>query len=107
MQEVIFRDLGKMEYAQAWDYQEALLQDNVRIKTEARKLAETLVSTPDGRETAFPATGTTNYLLFVEHPPVYTLGKSGHVENMLIGEEQVQAKGVQFFRSNRGGDITF
>ena len=51
--------------------------------------------------------GTTNYLLFVEHPPVYTLGKSGHEEHILIDEEGMAARGVQFFRTNRGGDITF
>lgn len=93
MQEVVFKDLGKMDYAQAWDYQERLLQENVRIKTEARRLEES----PDTR----------HYLLFVEHPPVYTLGKSGHMENILISEEGMQDKGIQFFQINRGGDITF
>jgi lipoyl(octanoyl) transferase len=93
MQEVIFSNLGKMDYEQAWDYQESLLQDNVRIKTEARRLAES----PDTR----------HYLLFVEHPPVYTLGKSGHMENILIGEQGMKDKGIRFFQTNRGGDITF
>ncbi len=50
---------------------------------------------------------TTNYLLFVEHPHVYTLGKSGHMENVLMGEQEMKEKGIQFFRSNRGGDITY
>jgi len=90
MQIVNFKDLGRMEYQRAWDYQEALLKENVRIKTEA------------GEDT-----DTTHYLLFVEHPPVYTLGKSGHIENVLIGEETMREKGIQFFRSNRGGDITY
>jgi lipoyl(octanoyl) transferase len=87
MQKVLFRDLGRMEYRQAWDYQEELLRENVRIKT-------------DGEDTK-------NHLLFVEHPPVYTLGKSGHIENVLIGEQQMKEGGMQFFHTNRGGDITF
>jgi lipoyl(octanoyl) transferase len=102
MQKVVFKDLGKMDYQVAWDYQEALLQENVQIKAEARERAAAragMVSS-DGPFT-------THYLLFVEHPPVYTLGKSGHMQNVLIGDEEMQARGVQFFRSNRGGDITF
>jgi len=105
MQEVLFRDLGQAEYKQVWDYQESLLQDNVRIKTEARRMAESLAGGDDGEEKELPAT--TNYLLFVEHPPVYTLGKSGHMENLLINEDGMREKGIQFFRINRGGDITF
>jgi lipoyl(octanoyl) transferase len=88
MQKVVFRDLGRMEYQEAWDYQEKLLQENLGIK---------VVAPGD----------TTHHLLFVEHPPVYTLGKSGRVENVLIGDERMREKGVQFFRTNRGGDITF
>ena len=113
MQEVVFRDLGKMGYQEAWDYQEALLQDNVRIKAEARRLAENpAAGGPDeirgpGRMAAGHNTQTTNYLLFVEHPPVYTLGKSGHMENVLIGEDEMRSGGVEFFRTNRGGDITY
>jgi len=89
MEKVIFRDLGKMEYQQAWDYQEALLQQNLQIKSALRQYT------------------TRHYLLFVEHPPVYTLGKSGHPENVLIREDTMREKGIQFFRTNRGGDITF
>ena len=94
MQEVLLKDLGRAGYKQVWDYQESLLQANVRIKTEAR-LAEN------------PHPLTSNYLLFVEHPPVYTLGKSGHMEHVLIDEDSMQQKGIQFFHTNRGGDITF
>jgi len=93
MQEVLFKDLGRAEYKQVWDYQESLLQDNVRIKTDARQ-----------RDIQ---ADTTNYLLFVEHPPVYTLGKSGHMEHVLIDEDSMLQKGIQFFKINRGGDITF
>lgn len=113
MQEVIFRDLENMEYAQAWDYQEALLQENVRIKSAMRQLAENRALVEDvqpaGLDPGIPesALSTRHYLLFVEHPPVYTLGKSGHKENILIGEEVMQERGIQFFQTNRGGDITF
>lgn len=107
MQKVVFKDLGQMEYQRAWDYQEALLQEKVRIKTEARQRAEAGAAAGGVAVDSDGVTGTTHHLLMVEHPPVYTLGKSGHLENVLIGEERMQAKGVQFFRTNRGGDITF
>jgi lipoyl(octanoyl) transferase len=100
-QQVIFRDLGNMDYKTAWDYQEKLLQENVRIK-----------SAVFSRQSADEATvgcelPTAHYLLFVEHPPVYTLGKSGNIENVLMSEDQLEENGIQFFRTNRGGDITF
>jgi lipoyl(octanoyl) transferase len=108
MQKVLFRDLGEMEYRQAWDYQEELLHENVRIKTELRHHAGSLspAFTGDTVPDDLPV-DTRHYLLFVEHPPVYTLGKSGHKENILISEEQMKEKGMQFFHTNRGGDITF
>jgi lipoyl(octanoyl) transferase len=102
MQKVVFEDLGQMDYQLAWDYQERLLQEKVRLKTEARQRAEMGVAAAGG-----DVIGTTHHLLLVEHPPVYTLGKSGHMENVLIGDQRMQEKGVQFFRTNRGGDITF
>jgi len=100
-QQVIFRDLGNMDYKEAWDYQESLLQENVRIKSAvfSRQLAD--------EATVEDELPTTHYLLFVEHPPVYTLGKSGNIENVLMSEEQLEENGIQFFRTNRGGDITF
>jgi lipoyl(octanoyl) transferase len=76
-----------MNYQSAWDYQEKLLQTNVKAKSAVLP--------------------TTHYLLFVEHPPVYTLGKSGHEENILISQEEMQQRGMSFYRTNRGGDITF
>jgi lipoyl(octanoyl) transferase len=111
MQKVVFEDLGQMNYQSAWDYQETLLQRNVTIKAEARALAEDrqlaeAQPRPVAWQVAEPA-DTTHYLLVVEHPPVYTLGKSGRIENVLIGDERMREKGVQFFRTNRGGDITF
>jgi lipoyl(octanoyl) transferase len=96
-QKVIFSDLGPMGYKQAWDIQEGLLQENVQIKSEARSQKNAANSQPS----------TSNHLLFVEHPPVYTLGKSGHIENVLISEKEMDAKHIQFYETNRGGDITF
>ncbi len=118
-QQVIFRDLGRMEYKAAWDYQERLLQENAEKKTEARSLKsevfnkESLVGSPEPVITDAQLTThdsrltTTHYLLFVEHPPVYTLGKSGNIENVLLDERELEESGIQFFRTNRGGDITF
>ncbi|MGZ3849220.1 MAG: lipoyl(octanoyl) transferase LipB [Flavisolibacter sp.] len=94
---VEFRDLGAMEYKKAWDYQEALLQQNLRIKRELQELS------PGSDERL----QTTHYLLFVEHPPVFTLGKSGKMEHILLDEGQRAEKGIDFFQTNRGGDITF
>jgi len=99
-QQVIFRDLGNMDYKTAWDYQERLLQENVRIKSAVFNL-QSADATVDCE---LP---TVHYLLFVEHPPVYTLGKSGNIENVLMSEDQLEEDGIQFFRTNRGGDITF
>lgn len=106
-QQIIFKDLGQLDYQAAWDYQESLLQENVRKKTEARSMV------PDAgapqSDFSLPASdlNTLHHLLFVEHPPVYTLGKSGNIENVLISEEMRSMKGIEFFRTNRGGDITF
>jgi lipoyl(octanoyl) transferase len=99
-QEVLFKDLGQMRYKQAWDYQEQLLQENVQKKTDARNAVAT-------GQIATAAAATRHHLLFVEHPPVYTLGKSGSMDNVLLSEENLAARGIDFFRSNRGGDITF
>ncbi len=92
-QVIHFRDLGVMEYKEAWDLQENLLQANLSAK---KKLQENE-----------PGIETLHYLLFVEHPPVYTLGKSGNIDHVLIDEYQRAEKGIQFFHTNRGGDITF
>ncbi|HEU4901693.1 MAG TPA: lipoate-protein ligase B, partial [Flavisolibacter sp.] len=71
-QKVWFRDLGKMDYKTAWDYQEMLLQENLKVKADAGNLPSPLNNGTAGRQLP-----TTHHLLFVEHPPVYTLGKSG------------------------------
>lgn len=102
MQQVLFQDLEKMDYKTAWDYQEMLLRQNVNVKAAAKSQLQ-LTETQDNNLQP----ETVNHLLLVEHPPVYTLGKSGHPENVLITEEQMEQIGVEFYRSNRGGDITF
>lgn len=87
-----------MEYQAAWDYQEKLLQENVQKKS--------LVYSQEV-ETFDAGLQTSNYLLFVEHPPVYTLGKSGNKENVLLDDNGLKEREIQFFNTNRGGDITF
>lgn len=96
-QEILFRELGLMEYQAAWDYQETLLRENLRIKSDLR------AKDPEGTALA----PTRHYLLFVEHPSVYTLGKSGNKENVLLDDEELKERNIQFFHTNRGGDITF
>ena len=96
-QKVIFKDLGIIEYKAAWDYQETLLNENVQIKSAIRNAA----SSHDSNLT------TTNYFLLCEHPPVYTLGKSGKKENVLMNDDELAANDIAFFNTNRGGDITF
>jgi lipoyl(octanoyl) transferase len=93
MNQVIFKDLGSMDYKEAWDYQNELFQGIIDIKL-ANRNRDVKQSTP-------------NYFLFTEHPPVYTLGKSGDLSNLLLNEAQLKQKGISFFKSNRGGDITF
>lgn len=92
---VDFRDLGLLDYPLAWDYQEELFAKTVALKIENRKNADT------------EQKPTPNYLLFVEHPHVYTLGKSGKAENLLLDEKGLVEHKAQFFRINRGGDITY
>ncbi|TMI74415.1 MAG: lipoyl(octanoyl) transferase LipB [Bacteroidetes bacterium] len=115
-QTVIFQDLGIIDYKTAWDYQEQLLQENVRRKSLVFNQTAEEVRAPDSgistslgsaRNDADYRLSTEHHLLFVEHSPVYTLGKSGNIENVLINEEMRSAKGIEFFRTNRGGDITF
>lgn len=102
---VIFRDLGLMEYKAAWDYQEGLLQENLAVKAELRR-RETMAGMAD-ESAAASQSDTSNYLLFCEHPPVYTLGKSGKKEHVLMSDAELEQQGIAFFHTNRGGDITF
>jgi lipoyl(octanoyl) transferase len=94
LQTVFVQDLGFRKYKPVWDYQEKLLAATVAIKSASydRPAAE--------RETE-------HRLLLVEHSPVYTLGKSGHIENILISEYEMAAQDIDYFKINRGGDITF
>src|SRR5215203_4260998 len=84
---VHFQDLGRMEYKEAWDLQEILLQQNLKIKS--------VIHNPEA-SVAVTELPTKHHLLLVEHPPVYTLGKSGKIEHVLINEEERAQKGIQF-----------
>lgn len=90
---ILLKDLGNKDYKATWDYQEELFKGIVDLKIQNRR-EETNLTTP-------------NYFLFVEHPHVYTLGKSGDVSNMLLSEKQLADKGATFYKINRGGDITY
>ena len=90
---VEFQDLGYKDYKQAWGYQEELFQNVIDIKIKNRRENSNLL--------------TPNYFLFVEHPHVYTLGKSGDMSNLLLSETQLKEKGATFYKTNRGGDITY
>jgi lipoyl(octanoyl) transferase len=87
------QDLGYKDYKQTWDYQEQLFKTIVDVKIANRRNDTHLE--------------TKNYFLFVEHPHVYTLGKSGDLSNMLLNEQQLTEKGATFYKINRGGDITY
>jgi lipoyl(octanoyl) transferase len=93
MQKIFLQDLGLKDYQDAWDYQNKLFEEIIDIKLDNRK-----------NNTDNP---TPNYFLFTEHPHVYTLGKSGDINNLLLTEKQLKEKGISFFKSNRGGDITY
>ena len=105
---VNFRDLGVIEYKTAWDYQEKLLAGNVRAKSfRAGQPNLNGAGNAMGGSAEVAVLSTEHYLLLCEHPPVYTLGKSGREENILISRQEMQRKGIEFYHTNRGGDITF
>lgn len=87
------QNLGVRDYKEIWDYQEKLFKDTLDVKIRNRR-----------ENLEIP---TKNYLLFVEHPHVYTLGKSGDVENLLISEAELKSKNASYYKINRGGDITY
>lgn len=89
MREILIHQLGVLPYKEAWEYQDRLFQSIIQSKIELGSY-----SGP-------------NYLLFVEHPPVFTIGKSGKMEHLLMSEEYLKEQGIEFYRNNRGGDITF
>ena len=90
---VEIQDLGLKDYKETWDYQEQLFKRIVDLKIKNRK-EETNLKTP-------------NYFLFVEHPHVYTLGKSGDISNLLISEVKLKEIDATYYKINRGGDITY
>lgn len=94
MQTVQFQDLGQMRYQEAWDFQSNLHRNLVDNKLKNRQLPPK--SYPQAHQ-----------LLFVEHPPAYTLGKSGSMDHLLLSEAELLQAGIEFFPINRGGDITF
>lgn len=92
---VLFQDLGIVDYKLCWDYQEQLFNETISQKIANRELASE------------QQTPTKNHLLFLEHPHVYTLGKSGDASHLLINENELQAKKATYYKINRGGDITY
>lgn len=93
--QVLFQDLGHMDYKVCWDYQESLFNETITLKIANRNLA------PEQQ------IETKNHLLFVEHPHVYTLGKSGDASHLLINDNQLLEKQATYYKINRGGDITY
>ena len=91
--EVVFHELGLINYQEAWDYQEKLFREVIDLKIANR-------SNPDPKPTP-------NYLLFCQHPHVYTIGKSGNMENLLLNQKDLAKKNASFYHINRGGDITY
>ncbi|MBA22496.1 MAG: lipoyl(octanoyl) transferase [Flavobacteriales bacterium] len=87
------KDLKNIAYQPAWNFQEKILKEIVDLKILNRR-----------NETQQP---TPNYFLWVEHPPVITLGKSGAIDHLLLNEEQLKERGIEYYKTNRGGDITF
>ena len=93
MRKIHVQDLGCMEFGATWKVQEDLFNKAIDLKIAARK----------GETTDLPD----NHFLYVEHPHVFTLGKSGDEENLLLNEEELSKEGATYFKINRGGDITY
>lgn len=93
--EVEVIDLGVVDYQEAWDYQEKLFNEVVQVKLANR-------DKPDLEQEPTP-----NYLIFCEHPHVYTLGKSGSADNLLLDDQGLKDKEASYYKINRGGDITY
>jgi lipoyl(octanoyl) transferase len=91
---VFFKDLGVLDYKVSWDYQENLFKSVIEKKLIKRESGDSELPTP-------------NYLLFVEHPHVFTLGKSGDEKNLLVNEFELENRDASFYKINRGGDITY
>lgn len=98
MQQVIFEDWGKIEYGTAWDQQEAILKENLAVKAQWFGKSE---------EEKDRSIDTSHHFILCEHPHVYTLGKSGMMENLLLNDTRLKELDVTFYKTNRGGDITY
>ncbi len=92
---ILFHDLGSLDYKVCWDLQERLFNQTIQIKTENRSKSEEA------------QTVTTNHLLFVEHPHVYTLGNKGKSDHLLLSDQQLEEVNATYYKINRGGDITY
>src|SRR5580700_4487809 len=100
--QVIVQDWGLIDYKQAWDKQEALFADTVQLKIKNRANQAVAACGEEAEDIATP-----NYLVFCEHPHVYTLGKSGKPEHLLLDENGLKEKKAVYYPINRGGDITY
>ncbi|WP_336517929.1 lipoyl(octanoyl) transferase LipB [Pollutibacter soli] len=98
-EQVLFSDLGVIEYGAAWDMQEKMLKEKVQRKSA--------LITAEGESESDEGDFIHHHLLFCEHPPVYTLGKSGKASHILINDKEREERGIAFYNTNRGGDITF
>ncbi len=100
--QVRFQDMGHISYQAAWDYQFEIQKKLIEAKRQKRELAEKIPQSADNQ------IFTQNHqLLFCEHNPVFTLGKSGSIDHLLLNETELEAQGIEFFKINRGGDITY
>lgn len=86
-------ELGRMSYKDCWDYQQSLLDSIVEVKIRNRNTSDKI--------------STSNYLIWVEHSPVYTIGNRGNLDHLLLDKGQLKSRGIEFFKTNRGGDITY
>lgn len=96
MQNVLFEHLGIISYQKGWEYQQEVFDRIFEVKKQNRQLEA------DNKQIPTP-----NYLLFCQHTPVFTMGKAGSLENLLLSEKELQQKGIDYFEINRGGDVTF
>ena len=90
---IILRDIGKSSFSDAWQYQEEIFKKTIDQKIENRS-SESKIETD-------------NFLIITEHNPVYTIGKSGDISNLLLNDDEMKTQGIEFYKINRGGDITY
>jgi len=95
MRSVHFQDLGLIDYKECWDYQDKLFSEIVQLKIANRKAG------------VDEQTNTENYLIFCEHPHVYTMGKTGSQDHLLLNQKEFDVRGLDYYKINRGGDVTY